>query len=149
MRRLLVIGLVLLLVAAAVLIVGLVALLLVVFAYGLGGLLTRFLPVETDQATLLALIAIIAAVAFAWRVLNAIMMSPFRSDPLTDDDDWEEEEFDDDDVDEEEAAPEEFVPFVPRWRQPLKTIRYEGTDRNAPCPCGSGRKYKNCHGRPD
>ena len=19
---------------------------------------------------------------------------------------------------------------------------------NAPCPCGSGRKYKNCHGRP-
>lgn len=20
-------------------------------------------------------------------------------------------------------------------------------DRNAPCPCGSGKKYKNCHGR--
>ncbi len=20
--------------------------------------------------------------------------------------------------------------------------------RNAPCPCGSGRKYKQCHGRP-
>ena len=20
--------------------------------------------------------------------------------------------------------------------------------RNDPCPCGSGRKYKNCHGRP-
>ena len=25
---------------------------------------------------------------------------------------------------------------------------YEGTPRNAPCPCGSGRKYKLCHGRP-
>jgi preprotein translocase subunit SecA len=21
--------------------------------------------------------------------------------------------------------------------------------RNAPCPCGSGRKYKHCHGRPN
>jgi len=21
-----------------------------------------------------------------------------------------------------------------------------GTSRNAPCPCGSGRKYKRCHG---
>ncbi|MCL2782793.1 MAG: preprotein translocase subunit SecA [Propionibacteriaceae bacterium] len=24
---------------------------------------------------------------------------------------------------------------------------YKGVGRNAPCPCGSGRKYKNCHGR--
>ncbi|HSF26643.1 MAG TPA: preprotein translocase subunit SecA [Actinomycetes bacterium] len=25
---------------------------------------------------------------------------------------------------------------------------YAGTPRNAPCPCGSGRKYKRCHGGP-
>ncbi|MBO0827863.1 MAG: preprotein translocase subunit SecA [Streptosporangiales bacterium] len=25
---------------------------------------------------------------------------------------------------------------------------YAGTSRNAPCPCGSGRKYKRCHGDP-
>ncbi|MEO8329568.1 MAG: SEC-C metal-binding domain-containing protein, partial [Candidatus Nanopelagicales bacterium] len=25
---------------------------------------------------------------------------------------------------------------------------YGGTARNAPCPCGSGRKYKRCHGGP-
>ncbi len=24
---------------------------------------------------------------------------------------------------------------------------WAGTGRNAPCPCGSGRKYKHCHGR--
>jgi preprotein translocase subunit SecA len=24
---------------------------------------------------------------------------------------------------------------------------YAGTGRNAPCPCGSGKKYKMCHGR--
>jgi preprotein translocase subunit SecA len=22
----------------------------------------------------------------------------------------------------------------------------KGRDRNAPCPCGSGKKYKHCHG---
>ena len=25
----------------------------------------------------------------------------------------------------------------------------DGPSRNAPCPCGSGRKYKRCHGSPD
>jgi preprotein translocase subunit SecA len=25
---------------------------------------------------------------------------------------------------------------------------YAGTARNAQCPCGSGRKYKRCHGNP-
>ncbi|MGV9982383.1 SEC-C metal-binding domain-containing protein, partial [Micromonospora wenchangensis] len=24
-----------------------------------------------------------------------------------------------------------------------------GPSRNAPCPCGSGRKYKRCHGAPN
>ena len=27
------------------------------------------------------------------------------------------------------------------------TKKYPGTGRNAPCPCGSGRKYKRCCGR--
>ncbi|MDT5246066.1 MAG: preprotein translocase subunit SecA, partial [Mycobacterium sp.] len=25
---------------------------------------------------------------------------------------------------------------------------YAGTPRNAACPCGSGKKYKRCHGDP-
>ena len=25
---------------------------------------------------------------------------------------------------------------------------YRGVNRNDPCPCGSGKKFKNCHGRP-
>ncbi|HIY43135.1 MAG TPA: preprotein translocase subunit SecA [Candidatus Nocardiopsis merdipullorum] len=29
-----------------------------------------------------------------------------------------------------------------------KTDEYAGTSRNAPCPCGSGKKYKKCHGDP-
>ncbi|HET6908658.1 MAG TPA: SEC-C domain-containing protein [Mycobacteriales bacterium] len=26
---------------------------------------------------------------------------------------------------------------------------YGNVSRNAPCPCGSGRKFKRCHGSPD
>ncbi|WP_414079729.1 SEC-C metal-binding domain-containing protein, partial [Streptococcus suis] len=26
-------------------------------------------------------------------------------------------------------------------------ISFEGIDRNDPCPCQSGKKFKNCHGR--
>ena len=33
-----------------------------------------------------------------------------------------------------------------RWTRTIpRTWRSVG--RNAPCPCGSGRKYKHCHGR--
>jgi len=33
-------------------------------------------------------------------------------------------------------------------KAPAKTEEaYPGTARNAPCPCGSGKKYKMCHGR--
>jgi preprotein translocase subunit SecA len=27
-------------------------------------------------------------------------------------------------------------------------LQYAGTPRNAACPCGSGKKYKRCHGAP-
>jgi preprotein translocase subunit SecA len=33
--------------------------------------------------------------------------------------------------------PAELVPADPAWAN---------TPRNAPCPCGSGKRYKNCHG---
>jgi hypothetical protein len=26
-------------------------------------------------------------------------------------------------------------------------LRFAGTKRNAPCPCGAGKKFKHCHGR--
>ena len=36
-----------------------------------------------------------------------------------------------------------------RARQPISPIVNSGPKigRNDPCPCGSGKKYKNCHGR--
>jgi preprotein translocase subunit SecA len=34
----------------------------------------------------------------------------------------------------------------PVTQQPVVKTEWEKTPRNAPCPCGSGKKYKACHG---
>jgi uncharacterized protein len=41
-------------------------------------------------------------------------------------------------------APADIMQMI---REKERAERWEGTGRNAPCPCGSGKKYKNCHGK--
>jgi preprotein translocase subunit SecA len=36
----------------------------------------------------------------------------------------------------------------PAVRAPIVKTELEKVGRNEPCPCGSGRKFKQCHGRP-
>jgi preprotein translocase subunit SecA len=36
---------------------------------------------------------------------------------------------------------------IPVVKAPTSGATYPGTGRNAPCPCGSGKKYKLCHGK--
>ena len=36
----------------------------------------------------------------------------------------------------------------PQTGQALSEPEFAGTSRNAECPCGSGKKYKKCHGAP-
>ncbi len=38
-------------------------------------------------------------------------------------------------------------PNEPVQNQPLVKTGWEKTPRNAPCPCGSGKKFKLCHGK--
>jgi preprotein translocase subunit SecA len=35
-----------------------------------------------------------------------------------------------------------------RGQRPVRKAAAQTVGRNAPCPCGSGKKYKHCHGRP-
>jgi preprotein translocase subunit SecA len=42
-------------------------------------------------------------------------------------------------------APRQGSPQVAGKMQPVKVMEKVG--RNDPCPCGSGKKYKNCHGK--
>ena len=56
------------------------------------------------------------------------------------------------------AAPRRARPRSRRWPAPAAPALAAGVDpadpgtwgasgRNDPCPCGSGKKYKHCHGR--
>lgn len=43
--------------------------------------------------------------------------------------------------------PEELADLE-QLRSPVQAVRVEkSAKRNDPCPCGSGKKYKHCHGR--
>ena len=120
---------------------------LLLLAYGLGLLVTRFTHFEPFQATVLALVAILAAGVLLERIVKMITSSNSSMFGNQPDD---EDEFDDEEDDQylEDDEDEEFIinPGIPRWRQPLKQIDFSNIEPDVRCPCGSGRKYKNCHG---
>lgn len=123
------------------------AVVLVSGATGLGVLLARFLPLSIFEASLLTLISLLALFYAVWRVAAAFVSSPL-SLPLDDDEDDEwDEEADEENDDDEPLDERDFVPSIPRWRQPIKRAEYSKVGRNDPCPCGSGKKYKYCHGK--
>jgi preprotein translocase subunit SecA len=98
------------------------------------------LHVEPFQATVLSLAGIIGAGFLATRLLSNIMSIPSRL--MDTDDDYDEDDYDDDEyVDTAHSSP-----GIPRWRQPLKSVDFSKVGPDDRCPCGSGRKYKNCHG---
>jgi preprotein translocase subunit SecA len=53
-----------------------------------------------------------------------------------------EEYYPDDHSDEDQYVSHPFIRPAPD-----ASNNYAGTSRNAPCPCGSGKKYKRCHGK--
>ncbi len=130
---------------------------LILLSYGVGWLLARFLPFSPFEATALSLAGISIVAWVAVRLIVAFVPEPFNAS-TGDLDDEDEDDFDDDfDVDfdgdeleDEEPLPEPNTasyPGIPRWRQPIKPVDFSNVKPDDRCPCGSGRKYKNCHGR--
>jgi hypothetical protein len=130
----------------------LLACLIVLAAYGLGLLLNQLLHFQTFEAVLLSLLAIgILMIIVVQMLASPIPLNRTSSeDDFDEDEEWEWDDDEDEDEDEEENdddIPQPIVlPGIPRWRQPLKTVDFSNTKPDARCPCGSGRKYKNCHG---
>jgi len=134
------IGVGLLVVSACLLVLALGGAALLLLAYGLALLVSWLVHIELFQAMLLSLAAIFVAGMFMERILSIITSgAPYVPvDEFEDDDDEEDEEDEDD---------EAFINgAIPRWRQPLKQIDFSDVKPDDRCPCGSGRKYKNCHG---
>ncbi len=143
--------LLILIIIIAVLLVIAASGLLVLAAAGIGWGLTHWLrlPFTLYETSLLGLIALLAVI---WAVMRLIitmasMPVPARSVEEEDEGDWDEDEEDwEEDEEEIKSVP---IPSIPKWRQPLRRAS-DGlpiVGPNEKCPCGSGRKYKNCHGR--
>ena len=113
---------------------------MVLVAYGLGWLLNHVLHLDPFQATVLSLAGLLAFGFLASRIFQTIM-NTISPPTANEDDDEDETEFEVEDVDEEQV----IHPSIPRWRQPLKTPDFSNTRPDDRCPCGSSRKYKNCH----
>jgi hypothetical protein len=137
------------------LLLGIGGALVFLMAYGLGLGINLIADFEPFQATLLGILSIVAAGFLASRIWDMVRPAPVSPDDEYDeeyDDEYDEEydddffdEFDEDDEDDDDEEPD-LYPGIPRWRQPLKTLDFSNTKPDDRCPCGSGRKYKNCHG---
>lgn len=125
--------------------------LLALLAYGIGRLLNLVMGLESFQATALSLAGIFVFIILAERVFKAF--TPLAPGDFDDDDEFDDEfdgeydeEFDDDDSAENMEALNKLYAGIPRWRRPTKNLDFSKAKPDDRCPCGSGRKYKNCHG---
>ncbi len=119
----------------------------VLLAYGIGWVVNLLLDLEPFQATVLGLAGIFTFMILVDRIVHALTpLSPPIDDFESDDDFEDEEESDDYDLFEDEEELDKMYAGIPRWRRPTKTLDFSNVNANDRCPCGSGRKYKNCHG---
>jgi hypothetical protein len=122
-------------------------------AYGIGMVITRLTSLDPLPATVIGM-----AGMFLFGILVERTFVSFLSIPKTlagsdeyDEDDFEDEENDyfdlEEDSDLSEKEMDAIFAGVPRWRRPLKTLDFSNVKPDDRCPCGSGRKFKNCHGK--
>jgi hypothetical protein len=152
-------------VIAAILVLTLGSGLLVAIAYGIGWLVNLVTGFGTLPATALGLAGMFVFVFLVERVVRIIMSTPsYKS--YADFDDEFDDEYDDDEFDDEydefddfdDVVPDKLSPAeqeeldkiyagIPRWRRPTKNPDFSSAKLDDRCPCGSGKKYKNCHGK--
>ena len=108
-----------------------------------GRIITQVFALGLFEASLIALGSAFGVVYVSVQILRPQpKFPPFDSDWLEDDYDEDEEDFEDED--------DEFEEFDdrPKSSSSAQLPRAEPMPgRNDPCWCGSGKKYKNCHGR--
>ncbi len=104
-----------------------------------GYVLTQFVDLTMFEATI---VCIGASFVAGFLVALFKISEFFTKIPKKLSDDYLDED-DDDDYDDEEENEEETVR---KRRNRFKVVRSDKVGRNAPCPCGSGKKYKNCCG---
>ena len=120
--------------------------LLVLMAYGVGWAINLVMRLESFQATALSLAGILVFIILVDRVISNL--TPINPYNFEDDEEYDEDdnEIDDYEIVEDEEALNKLYAGIPRWRRPSKNLDFSNVKPDDRCPCGSGRKYKNCHG---
>ncbi|MBU2611398.1 MAG: SEC-C domain-containing protein, partial [Chloroflexi bacterium] len=117
--------------------------LLALLAFGVGWVINLVMHLEPFQATVIGLAGMFIFGTLIKHTWDSVMATARNLDEFDEyDEDYEDEDDEENDEDDELL----FHPGVPRWRQPLKSVDFSGAKPDDRCPCGSGRKYKNCHG---
>ena len=128
-----------LLVLALLMGLGLISFLISIGLSALGEILSWIFPITPFQGTLLqlalfSLATVFIGVSLLFERLRDVFKTPAaEQDELVDEMDFLERNG--------------SSSNVQRPLPPLRELAKVG--RNDPCPCGSGKKYKNCHGRED
>jgi hypothetical protein len=117
---------------------------LALLAYGMGWILNRVMGLESFQATALSLAGIFVFIILADRVFNAL--TPLAPVDFDDDEEYDEVDEENDDYETDEEVLDNLYAGIPRWRRLTKNLDFSNVRPDDRCPCGSGRKYKNCHG---
>jgi len=122
-------------------IVLLIAISTVVFI-GAGYVFSVMLPLTLFQSVLLCIGAtfVVAFITAAIVIGNRLLKILEFDEDENDEDDFDEDEDYDEDFDEDEE--EEDLP-----KRQYTYVKANKVGRNDPCPCGSGKKYKNCCGK--
>ena len=138
---------------AVIVAVGLLISLVTLAFLGLGTLFSHFFELTLFEATTVTLLGAVALMLLVH--LIRMLFFPARGEEYEDwEEDWEEEEEEDDEDwydedwdDEDQDAGISFLSrFSDRELEQEEDI-FAGVGRNDPCPCGSGKKFKYCHGR--
>ena len=117
-------------------------------AHGVGMVITRLTGLEPLPATVISMVGMFFFGILVERTFHSVMSIPRSFSEDDEFDDFEEDDLDmDEDMELSEKEMDEIFAGVPRWRRPLKTLDFSDVKPDDRCPCGSGRKFKNCHGK--
>jgi len=128
------------LVLAVLVAAGLLISLVTLAFLGLGTLFSHFFELTLFEATTVTLLGAVALMLLVYLVRT--LFFPAEGEEY---EDWEEQE----DLDEEgqDTGISFLRKFSARGTEQEEEDIFTGMGRNAPCPCGSGKKFKYCHGR--
>jgi len=147
------IGMAILVLMIALLVLAIGGGLFTLLSYGVGMLITRLTSLDPLPATVISMAGMFLFGILVERVFNSFISIPKNlvGNDEFDEDDFENEEDDYFDIEEDSDLSDKDMDAVfagiPRWRRPLKTLDFSNVKPDDRCPCGSGRKFKNCHGK--